>query len=173
MSIRIPIANTNNVIARNFVKQMASSGFLPVIALEAFVESGRTYQAYKRGGFDEARERITEEFSGALFWMGGIPFCNWVSNKLGRKFLKLPKDNFQIPKDNVRNPLANYLAQKVTSAGKPIKQSTIARFKVIQVISSVLITNAFIGFVVPKMNQAITRWYHKNRNAQAIIENAE
>ena len=56
MSIRVPIANTNNVMARNFVSKMASDGFLPVIALEAFVEGGRTYQAYKRGGFDEARE---------------------------------------------------------------------------------------------------------------------
>ena len=42
MSIRIPIANTNKVIARNIVKQAASDGFLPVIALEAFVEAGRT-----------------------------------------------------------------------------------------------------------------------------------
>ena len=64
--INIPIANTNKVMSRNLVKQMASNGFLPVIALEAFVEGGRTYQAYKRGGFDEARERITEEFSGKL-----------------------------------------------------------------------------------------------------------
>ena len=51
MSLRIPVANTNNVMSRNFVKQMASDGFLPVIALEAFVEGGRTLQAYKRGGF--------------------------------------------------------------------------------------------------------------------------
>ena len=63
MSIRIPVANTHKVMTRNLIKQVASDGFLPVIALEAFVEGGRTYQAYQRGGFDEARERITEEFS--------------------------------------------------------------------------------------------------------------
>ena len=91
MSIKIPTANTNSVISRNIVKQMASDGFLPVIALEAFVEAGRTYQAYQRGGFDEARERITEEFSGAVFWLGGVTALNALFEKLGQKFLKLPK----------------------------------------------------------------------------------
>ena len=45
MSIRIPEVNTNkffskqNFSTRNIVKQAASDGFLPVIALEAFVEA--------------------------------------------------------------------------------------------------------------------------------------
>ena len=46
---------------RHFVKSMASRGLAPLILLEACVEAGRTYQAYQRGGFDEGRERITEE----------------------------------------------------------------------------------------------------------------
>src|SRR5574344_146082 len=163
MSIRIPIANTNNVIARNFVKQMASSGFLPVIALEAFVESGRTYQAYKRGGFDEARERITEEFSGAVFWMGGVAGLNWVFEKLGQKLLKLPKINVSIARDSVRNPLTNYLENETTTTGAKILKKTMANFKFIKVISSVLIANAFIGFILPKINQRITRSYHKKK----------
>lgn len=41
-----------------------------------------------------------------------------------------------------------------------------ARFKFVKVISSVLIANAFIGFVLPKINQAITRSYHKNKPLQ-------
>ena len=73
-------------MTRNLVKQMASDGFLPVIALEAFVEGGRTYQAYKRGGFDEARERITEEFSGAVFWLGGVSALNALFEKIGQKY---------------------------------------------------------------------------------------
>ena len=77
---------------RNIVSAMASDGFLPVIVLEAFVEAGRTFQAYQRGGFDEARERITEEFSGAVFWLGGVSGLNWVFEKLGQKILKLPRN---------------------------------------------------------------------------------
>lgn len=166
MSIKIPIANTNNVMARNFVSKMASDGFLPVIALEAFVEGGRTYQAYQRGGFDEARERITEEFSGAVFWMGGVTALNYVFEKLGQKLLKLPKDIVDTTADDVRKPLANYLEDNAK-----ILEKTMARFKFVKVISSVLIANAFIGFVLPKINQAITRSYHK-QNPEAAQDKA-
>ena len=147
---------------RNFVKQMASDGFLPVIALEAFVEGGRTYQAYQRGGFDEARERITEEFSGAVFWLGGVTALNALFEKLGQKILKLPKKTVDIASDEVRKPLDNYLANELKKDGTKITRDLMARFKFIKVISSVLIANSFIGFCLPKINQAITRSYHKN-----------
>nr|QGT49849.1 hypothetical protein Melaina855_2360 [uncultured Candidatus Melainabacteria bacterium] len=169
MSLRIPVANTNNVMSRNFVKQMASDGFLPVIALEAFVEGGRTLQAYNRGGFDEARERITEEFSGAVFWLGGVSALNWVFEKFGQKVLKLPNHVVDIASDGVRKPLANYLEHERTKDGARILEKTMARFKFAKVISSVLIANAFIGFVLPKINQAITRSYHKNKPENAIV----
>lgn len=167
MSIRIPVANTNNVMSRNLVKQMASDGFLPVIALEAFVEAGRTYQAYQRGGFDEARERITEEFSGAVFWLGGVTALNALFEKIGQKFLKLPNKPVDIASDSVRQPLANFLEHETTKNGAKILESTMAKFKFVKVISSVLIANAFIGFILPKINQAITRSYHK-KNPQEV-----
>lgn len=171
MSLRIPVANTNNVMSRNLVKQMASDGFLPVIALEAFVEGGRTYQAYKRGGFDEARERITEEFSGAVFWLGGVSALNWLFEKMGQKILKLPNKTVDIAKDSVRNPLANYLDAETTKDGAKILEKTMAKFKFAKVISSVLIANAFIGFVLPKINQSITRSYHKNKPQEKTNSN--
>ena len=160
--INIPIANTSKVMTRNLVTQVARDGFLPVIALEAFVEAGRTYQAYQRGGFDEARERITEEFSGAVFWLGGVTALNWVFEKIGQKINKLPNINVAIGSDDVRKPLVNYLANERTKEGAKILESTMAKFKFIKVISSVLIANALIGLVLPKVNQAITRSYHKN-----------
>lgn len=178
MSIRIPEVNRNkffskqNFSPRNIVKQAASDGFLPVIALEAFVEAGRTYQAYQRGGFDEARERITEEFSGAVFWLGGVTALNWVFEKLGQKILKLPNKSVDIASDAVRKPLQNFLAFEKTKDGAAILEKTMARFKFVKVISSVLIANAFIGFVLPKINQAITRSYHKNQNPEKAQENA-
>ena len=171
MSIKIPIANTNNVMSRNLVKQMASDGFLPVIALEAFVEGGRTYQAYKRGGFDEARERITEEFSGAVFWLGGVTALNYLFEKLGQKILKLPDKAVDIAEDSVRKPLANYLNAETTKDGAKILEKTMAKFKFAKVISSVLIANAFIGFVLPKINQGITRSYHKNKTNEKPLQN--
>ena len=149
---------------RNIVSAMASDGFLPVIVLEAFVEAGRTYQAYKRGGFDEARERITEEFSGAVFWLGGVTALNWLFEKIGQKILNLPSINVDIASDEVRNPFIRYLINEKKKNGGVISEKTMARFKFAKVISSVLIANAAIGFVLPKINQAITRARHKNDN---------
>lgn len=174
MSIKIPQAkiyktfSTANLKKQfkpaNILSAMASDGFLPVIALEAFVEAGRTYQAYKRGGFDEARERITEEFSGAVFWLGGVTGLNWVFEKLGQKILKLPNKTVDIAKDDVRNPLENFLQKETKTNGAQISHKTMARFKFAKVAASVILANAFIGFALPKINQAITRWYHKKNN---------
>jgi len=178
--IKIPKANIHPTFSfanlkkqfnpRNIVSGMASDGFLPVIALEAFVEAGRTYQAYRRGGFDEARERITEEFSGAVFWLGGVTGLNWVFEKLGQKLLKLPNKMVDIAHDETRNPLKRYLANEVKKNGGAISESLMAKFKFTKVIASVLIANAFIGFILPKINQAITRSYHKNdkNNSQNV-----
>ena len=68
---------------RKFVKGFASRSIVPVMLLEAFVEGGRTYQAYQRGGFTEARERLTEEMIGAAFWFSGVPLFDKLilSNK--------------------------------------------------------------------------------------------
>lgn len=66
---------------QKFVKGLASRSIAPVILLEAFVEAGRTYQAYQRGGFTEARERLTEEMTGALFWFSGVPLFNSLIDK--------------------------------------------------------------------------------------------
>ena len=44
----------------------------PIVALETTVTGGRTLHAKKRGGKDEARERLIEESTGAIFWLWGV-----------------------------------------------------------------------------------------------------
>ena len=48
----------------------------PIVALETTVTGGRTIQAKKRGGKNEARERLIEEASGAVFWLWGVSTIN-------------------------------------------------------------------------------------------------
>jgi len=162
--------------AHNIVRKFAdSNSYLSVIALEAFVEFGRTFHAYKRGGFDEARERLTEEMSGALFWLGGIPAFNLLFSWIGKKMLNMPngKENkFELESDNVRKPVKNFIDKLEKSGikkknGKPLTAESIAKFKIAQALAGVVVVNAFIGFIVPKINQAITRARHnKNKNIE-------
>lgn len=149
--------------SHKFMKSMASGGLARFVLLEACVEAGRTYQAYKRGGFDEGRERLCEEFNGALFWLGGVKAFNAINNKIGKWILGLRVADFDLGKDNARNPLANFLHnERSTKTGKAFTESQIAKFKAAKLGTSILLANAMIGFVVPKINQAITRNYHKN-----------
>ena len=77
----------------------------------------------------------------------------------GIEFLPNPyKDvDFEVGKDAVRNPLKNYMHKTPKYGTK-----TLATFKFTKVISSILLANAVIGFVVPKINQAITNNYQKS-----------
>lgn len=144
--------------ARRFVSDLAKGdALLPVVLLEATVIAGRTYHAYDRGGFVEARERGTEEILGAIFWLGGVAAFNKMGDALGKKLLKLDDVDFEVGKDAVRDPLKNYQA-KIPKYGK----KTLAAFKFTKIASSILLANAVIGFIVPKLNQAITNKYQKS-----------
>ncbi len=160
--------------SHRFMKSMANAGLARFILLEAFVEGGRTYQAYKRGGFDEGRERITEEFTGAVFWLGGVKAFNAINDKIGKWILKLRTTDFDLGNDKARNPLANFLhSEKSTKTGKAFTEGQIAKFKSAKLIASILLANTMIGFVVPKINQAITRMYHKKDKNKENIPNEQ
>ena len=82
----------------------------PVIALEAAVVGGRTYQAYKRGKTDEARERFIEETSGSVVWLGGVLLLNKIGDKILNKILKTNGKSFDVGTDKVlRKPFDNFI----------------------------------------------------------------
>lgn len=125
----------------------------PVVALEATVTGGRTIQAYKRGGDDEARERLIEESIGAVVWLGGVK-C--VNDYVGDPILKkLFGGSFDVGTDKVlRRPFANFVRKNSQCKFSP---KSMAVIKGLKVLASVLIADAFIGLVVPPLNQKLTR----------------
>ena len=131
----------------------------PIIGLEATVTGGRTVQAHKRGGKDEARERLIEETTGAIVWLGGVKVIN---DHVGDPLLKkLFGGNFDVGTDKVlRTPFENFM-KKNPPKGFTAKQ--VAVIKAIKVLASVLIADAFIGLVVPPLNQKLTRNLAKKR----------
>ena len=154
---------------RKFVKGFARRSIAPVTLLEAFVEGGRTYQAYQRGGFTEARERLTEEMIGAAFWFSGVPLFDKLIDKfVGEKLYKLPETDFDTGKDSLRNPFKNYM-KKFSDQLKfdPEKaEKIIAKYKFGKVITSIILANCLVGIALPKVNQAITRYILKKNNFQ-------
>ena len=96
--------------SRNFITSLRKPGvILPVILLESTVTLGRTYQAYKRDGFVEARERVTEESLCAIFWLFGATLFGKLIQSIGQKFMHMPKTAIDVGHDNVRQPFKNFV----------------------------------------------------------------
>ena len=125
----------------------------PIIGLEATVTGGRTLQAKKRGGKDEARERLIEESTGAIVWLGGVKCLNkYVGDPILKKMFGA---EFDVGTDNIlRTPFENFMRKP---SSKKFSKKQVALIKGTKVLASVLIADAFIGLVVPPLNQKLTR----------------
>ena len=190
-------------IPQRFVRGIASHTIAPYVMLEAFVTGGRTIQAYRRGGFEEARERFTEESIGALFWFCGVKAFNKMNDIIGKRVLNLMTADFDGKGDSLRKPVQNYLHDEKLvkqaakgelpesvintfdermvkylnklrkNAGKALVELSpkkAAVFKSLKIGSSILLANGLVGFVVPHINQSITRDLHSKIEAQKILE---
>lgn len=136
----------------------------PVIALESCVVTGRTYQAYKRGKWDEARERFIEEIMGSITWLGGVLSLNWLGDKVVAKLLKSNGKNFDVGTDSIlRTPFDNFMRKIKTKRFTPTQ---VAGIKSAKVLTAIVLANLFIGFVVPKANQALTRKVRHERKVE-------
>lgn len=173
-----PIDSTNNITfaggrkpnLANFITGMTKADALaPIVALECTVTGGRTIQAYKRGGKEEARERIIEETTGAIVWLWGVKVLNELGDKILSKYLGTPGKNFDVGTDKVlRTPFKNYMKDGIKK--KNISQNKVAALKGLKVVSSILIANLFIGFVVPRLNHYLTKVILHNQKEKELAE---
>ena len=148
-------------MAKFITKMTKADALAPIVALEGVVVTGRTIQAYKRGKGDEARERFIEETSGSLVWLCGVAALNELGDKLLGKILKKQGANFDVGTDKVlRTPFDNFM-KKV--APKGFSGTQVALLKGAKVLTSIVLANLFIGFVVPKMNHYITNTIRSNK----------
>ena len=163
--------NNNNIafnggkerLAKVITGMTKADALAPVIALEGCVVTGRTYQAYKRGKWDEARERFIEEIMGSITWLGGVLSLNWLGDKIVAKVLKSNGKNFDVGKDKLRTPFDNFM-RKI--APKKFSQTQVACIKSAKVLTSIVLANLFIGFVVPKVNQGLTKKIRHERKIE-------
>ncbi len=157
-----PISNHN--MSKFVTKMTKADAMAPIIALEATVVTGRTYQAYKRGKWDEARERFIEESMGSIVWLSGVASLNKLGDKLVGKILKKTGANFDVGTDKLlRTPFDNFM-KKVAPKGFSPKQ--VALIKGAKVMTSIVLANLFIGFVMPKVNQGLTKKLRHERRLE-------
>jgi len=147
----------NNKTARKFVAQVSNpKALLPVILLETTVIAGRSYQAYKRGGKTECRERLIDESLTAMVWFGVITWLNTAFSKLIKQkgiFDKkgLPEIEVDVGSDAIRNPLQNAIRKR------PNIKNKICSLKFMKIFGASLAGIYLSGIVLPKFYQSITR----------------
>lgn len=160
----------------NFVTSMTRPDNMgPIIASEAMCVGGRTKMAYKRGGEQEARERVIEELCGTFTWLYGAKFLNWCGDKVLDKVLKNGGVSFDVGEDIMRRPFDNFMMTK-SNYPKGFTSKQISMLKGAKVITALLLANLFVGGLVPKFNQALSRKLRakseekNNQNlAQAVV----
>ena len=156
--------NVSHKSARTFVRTLANPDALTsTVLLEGSVTGGRGYNAYKRGGINEFRERFIDDVLAAIFWMKGVDIFNSIGNKFGEKVLKLPTTDFDMGKDALRKPFEN-VAKDLPKMGVAPENAakikkTLATFKLGKIICASLLSTAFVGFALPKINQGITKFF--------------
>ena len=165
----------SNKGAREIVRTLADQDALAsTILLETAVTGGRGYNAYKRSGAAELRERAFDDIVSAVFWMKGVDIFNKIGDKIGSHVLKLPTTDFDVGKDALRTPFKNLvgnLSEKVTDPDMLKKlEKKLAIFKFSKIILSTLLATGFVGFALPKINQAITKkLMHKDTNDKLSV----
>lgn len=139
-----------------------------IMASEAMCVGGRTKMAYKRGGEQEARERVIEELCGTFTWLYGAKTLNWGGDKLLDIILKNGGIRFDVGSDIMRRPFDNFMMNKANYPAK-FTSNQIAMLKGAKVISALLLANLFVGGLVPKFNQALSRKL-RAKNEQKLAE---
>ena len=158
--------NVNNVgkfstnLIKKAVTQLGKPGaLLPVAVLEVTVDSGRGYNAKKRGGFTEMRERIIDDVSAGIFWLFGAVGLYKLGDWLGKKLLKLKNPGFSLGVDKARNSI-----KQAQIANPNFSKTGLTIFKSLKVFGSIAAAIAFIGWGLPKINQTLTRKLKNKKN---------
>jgi len=170
---------------------------LPVILLESTVIAGRCYEAKKRGGEDEFRERAIEEVTTSLIWLFGMKKFGELFDIFSKKFFNIdtsidlvPKKWFRekkfssdalksaIKKEKYKNieckGLIDWLKDPLDRAcdglGNSYKTKVMA-LKFTKVVLSVVVPLYIIGSVLINFNQALTRKVRTQRKQSHLPDN--
>jgi len=151
--------------AEKFFLNTAKEGPMAIVPLESSVLVGRSERAYKRDGWLELQERLSEEMAAAVVWLFGVGFLQnqfeTVSNKLSRGKNKHLSTNiaWNMPWKKVQN--IDLTPQEMFSRNNK-EINTLLKLKSARWLFSVGTALALVGYFIPKGNQLKTNMILKH-----------
>ena len=157
----------NNSKVQKFATHMCNhkSALLPIAMLEATVIAGRSYQAYKRGGMTECRERLIDESITAIVWLQIISWLNKGLEAIIKRpglFSKkgLPEISADFGSDAIRNPIKRAIKKR------PEIEKVISGLKLSKIALSAFVGIYISGVMLPKFYQNLTKKILKKEKSE-------
>lgn len=150
---------------QKFFLNTAKEGPMAIVPLETSVLVGRSERAYRRDGWLELQERLTEEMAAAVVWLFGVGYLQNKFETVSNKFQKGKNQHLST------NIAWNKPWEKVTHVdltpqemfAKNDKEiSALLRLKSARWLFSVGTALALVGYFIPKGNQLKTNMILKH-----------
>ena len=164
-----------------------NSSIYPLLVRDCGIEipakAGMTYSQNlkdsKQMANNALRECLIDEYGTSAIWLGGIPvmdkICDWGIRKLGYD----PSINANLLNESSKQSLANNISKFKDKAPKEVaamekvlkNKKTYEKLLAGKFILSTAIPIALMGFVLPKMNFALTDKLRKKQEEKKFAEN--
>ena len=164
-----------------------NSSIYPLLVRDCGIEipakAGMTYSQNlkdsKQMANNALRECLIDEYGTSAIWLGGIPvmdkLCDWGIRKLGYD----PTINANLLNDSAKQSLVNNISKFKEKAPKEVaamekvlkNKKTYEKLLAGKFILSTAIPIALMGFVLPKMNFALTDKLRKKQEEKKLAEN--
>ncbi|MCI1274139.1 MAG: hypothetical protein LKG27_06885 [Clostridiaceae bacterium] len=117
------------------------------------------------------RERIIDEYGTSLIWLGGIPFVEYIANKLIQKRGFNPKVNLKLFKEDDVQGINKNIEKFKDIAPDAVKdlikvrdnKGIYEKLLSSKFLSAIAIPVALMGFILPKLNFALTKKLMNNK----------
>lgn len=121
------------------------------------------------------RERLIDEYGTSAIWLGGIPLMDWLCNKGIKKLGYNPNINPNLFKETTEQGLKKNIEQFRNLAPKEVAEmehvlknrKTYEKLLAGKFILSTAIPVILMGFILPKLNFALTAKLREKQNASA------
>lgn len=123
---------------------------------------------------DATREKFIDEYATSAVWLGGIPLVEYFANKLIKKKGYNPKFNIKLFKEDEFQGVCKNIEKFKTLAPEAIKElekiknnkKIFEKLTAFKFASAIIIPTVLMGFILPKLNFALTRNIKQKRKAQ-------